>query len=1009
MTGSTRFRISDFGFRISIRNPQSAIRNLQLAALMALALCAGPLGAGEATPPAPKAPPAAEAKKDPAPPPPAAKAPEAPAETEAARRERLGKLHDAAEALYREGRLAEAQKLYAQIALEDPNFRRVASRLDAIRVKLQDDEKRARQKQVDQLLADADAHFAAGNYAAAAKACETVLALQPKNARAQRRLAEAAGELDLRRRVTSILDLSGPAAGSRELIAQAKTALGEGPEAPAEPKAAGDRPPVTRSTKELAAEAPAAAPLVPPAEAPAPQPKAAPPAAEADPQGRRLIQQAWDLAEGAKLDQDPRPMLHKALDILAPITTTSKHSERNKQTAALLRRSLMRRLAEGGQALTPEQAKKARLYQRYLEAEELFRKKSYDECAKLTAELMAEDRTFHLARSLNQEARIKAQELETAEKDLEHRMTIERRLAETDAMSVPQDLPPAVARPPIDLSRPVVRITSPELEEKLNQRVSVNLIEADLDYFLDLLFRSTGVNLIYNPEVVADKTITVHIANYPLRQLLDYIAKNHGLLFTTTEDGVLITTPDQPRLESFVIPFNYGLVDVGEAPPSGAVAGQGATAAPLPPPTTSNIETLIAALPSLIEWPQGSFTLVDRKMNLLYLRTTRDAYHEVIRMLDPIDQIPIQVLVKALFIDVRADNFESIGLKTTLNWLCGTSEAGQGWDFTKNTWYTDSTGALRPFTEYRTGKAEFPFTGERMGTEGADPAQFTWTGVFDRGTFEVILDALNRVSGTRTLAAPSVICVNNCTASISATETLVYIEDYEVDRADISGTTYGNPYYYQQQQQQQPIPGYYPGMLSSEPVITPVFAEDEYTGIVLDVAPSIGKDTRYISITLNPRYREKVDEYSFPVVLPYQSTTQTQQQNGQQGGTTASQPMTVTITRPIISERAISTKLTVADGSVVGLGGLVRHSKKRTMSKIPLLGDIPLLGWLFSNRSFKDEKSNLLIFVQIEVITPTGARYADSGRADETPVVGPRPRATGGEAAPPVVQPAPLP
>ncbi len=981
-------------------------RDPLVAALVALALCAGPLGAGEATPPAPKAPPAAEAKKkDAAPPAAEAKPPEAPAESEAARRERLGKLYDAAEGLYREGRLAEAQKLYAQIALEDPSFRRVASRLDAIRVKLQDEEMRARQKQVDELLADADAHFAAGNYAAAAKACETVLALQPKNRRAERRLAESAGELDLRRRVTSILDLPGPAAGPREVVAQAKTALGEGPEAP---PAAGDRPLVTRSTKDLGAEPPAATPAVVPAEAPASPPKAAPAAAEADPEGRRLIQQAWDLAEGAKLAQDPRPILHKALDTLAPISTTSKHSERNKQTAALLRRSLMRRLAEGGVALTPEQAKKARLYQRYLEAEELFRKKDYGECARVTGELMAEDRTFHLARSLNQEARIKAQERETAEKDLEHRMTIERRLAETDALSVPQDPPPAVARPPIDLSRPVVRIASPELEEKLNQRVSVNLIEADLDYFLDLLFRSTGVNLIYNPEVVADKTITVHIANYPLRQLLDYIAKNHGLMFTTTEDGVLITTPDQPRLESFVIPFNYGLVDVGEAPPSGAVAGQGGAAAPIPPPTTSNIETLIAALPSLIEWPQGSFTLVDRKMNLLYLRTTRDAYHEVVRMLDPIDQIPIQVLVKALFIDVRADNFESIGLKTTLNWLCGTNTASKGWDFENNAWYTDSTGALAPFTEYRTGKAEFPFSGERLGTEGADPGQFTWTGVFDRGTFEVILDALNRVSGTRTLAAPSVICVNNCTATISATETLVYIEDYEVDRSDISGTTYGNPYYYQDPTQQQQQQGYNQG-LSSEPVITPVFAEDEYTGIVLDVAPSIGKDTRYISITLNPRYREKVDEYSFPVVLPYQSTQTQQQTNGQTGGTTASQPMTVTITRPIISERSISTKLTVADGSVVGLGGLVRHSKKRTMSKIPLLGDIPILGFLFSNRSYKDEKSTLLIFVQIEVITPTGARYADSGRADETPVAGPRPRAAAGENAPPVVRPAPLP
>jgi len=390
-------------------------------------------------------------------------------------------------------------------------------------------------------------------------------------------------------------------------------------------------------------------------------------------------------------------------------------------------------------------------------------------------------------------------------------------------------------------------------------------------------------------------------------------------------------------------------------------------------------------------------------MNLLYVRTTRDAYREVVRMLDPIDQIPIQVHIRALFIDVRAENFESAGLKSTLEWLCGTNTESKGWDFTKHQWTTG------PFTEYREGSITLPFQGEPLSSKGDDPGQFAWTGVFDRGKFEVVLDALQRVGNTRTLAAPSVICVNNCTASINATETLVYVEDYEVDRADISGTSYGNPYYYQPPPSQ---PGqsqtYYPP-LSSEPVITPVFAEDEYTGIVLDVAPSVGRDTRFITLTLNPRYREKVDEFSFPVVLPYQSSTQSQPQNGGTGGTgtTTTQPLTVTITRPIISERSISTKLTVADGSVVGIGGLTRHSKKQVRSKVPILGDIPAIGWLFSTTAYKDEKSNLLIFVQVEVITPSGARYSDAGRAETTSTVPAREPVRVGTSRPPVVQPAP--
>ncbi len=952
----------------------------RLAAVLALALGAGTLSAGEAAkPPAPPEPPQRAAPA--AAPAAEAKPAEAPAESDAARRERLGKLYDAAEALYREGRLADAQKLYAQIALEDPNFRRVASRLASIRAKLQDDEKRARDAQIEQLLAVADAAFAAGRYEEAVKACETLLAIQPKNARAQQRLAESAGELDLRRRVTSIIAEPGKAAAP-EVVAQARTALG--PTAtPAEPPAPKGGPAVVRSTQDLTPAPPKATRVVGPQDnlvVPQPTPQTAAADVGDDPEGRRLIKEAWDLAESAKLAPDPRPVLHKVLDTLSPITSTSQHSERNKQTAALLRRSVVRRLAEGGRTLSPDEAKRAQLYKRYLEAEELFRQKRYEDCVAATTEILAEDRHFQLARTLNQEARIKTNEDKMVDKDLEHRLAFDRRMEEIEDLSVPRDFAPALQRPGIDLTRPALRAAGPELDEKLNQRVSVNLIEADLDYFLDLLFRSTGVNLIYNPEVVTGKTITVHITNYPLRQLLDYIAKNFALMFTTTRDGVLITTPDQPVLQSFVIPLNYGLVDVEEAPPSGAVAAQGGASAPIPPPTTSNIEKLITNLPQLCEWPQGSFTYLDRKMNLLYLRTTLDTYHEVVRLIDPVDQIPIQVLIKSLFIEINADEFESAGIQLEL----------------KNAKNTDNWHLME-------GKI-IQFGADSFSETTNTNATLKIAGVCDAGEWNLILDAIQRTSRARTLAAPNVICINNCTATISITQSLIYIEDYEVDRSDISGTSYGNPYYQQPvpvPTQQQFIPP-----LSSEPVITPVFAEDEYTGFTLDVCPSVGRDTRYISLTLNPRIREEIlPRLKFTVYLPTNTpvaATGTTQPTAQ----TSTGFQQVEIERPVIAEKSLSTKLTAADGSVVILGGLIQQKKTQVRNKVPWLGDLPLLGWLFSNTSYRDQKTNLLIFVQAEIITPTGARYADSGRVDETSVAPSRTRVEAEERTPPVVQPA---
>jgi len=232
---------------------------------------------------------------------------------------------------------------------------------------------------------------------------------------------------------------------------------------------------------------------------------------------------------------------------------------------------------------------------------------------------------------------------------------------------------------------------------------------------------------------------------------------------------------------------------------------------------------LIEQLPQLIEWPQGSFTYLDRKMNLLYVRTTRDAYAEVLRLLEPIDQIPHQVLIKTLFVEVNLEDYETFGISANL--MADDDERVQ------------LSGALDFSPEQLPGLTT-PTSGGTL----------SLAGVMTEPEFDLALDALQRTGTTRTLAAPNVICVNNCTARISVTQELIYVEDYEVDRADISGTTYGNPWNLINQQDPDAISNI--GALSSEPIIIPVFAEGEDTGFTLDVAPSIGKDSRYITLML---------------------------------------------------------------------------------------------------------------------------------------------------------------
>ena len=73
--------------------------------------------------------------------------------------------------------------------------------------------------------------------------------------------------------------------------------------------------------------------------------------------------------------------------------------------------------------------------------------------------------------------------------------------------------------------------------------------------------------------------------------------------------------------------------------------------------------------------------------------------------------------------------------------------------------------------------------------------------------------------------------------------------------------------------------------------------------------------------------------------------------------------------QPILDKREIATKLMIKNGQTVVLGGIYEKNTQRSKSKVPLLGDIPLLGWLFSSVSNKITNKELLIFITPKIIS----------------------------------------
>jgi general secretion pathway protein D len=74
------------------------------------------------------------------------------------------------------------------------------------------------------------------------------------------------------------------------------------------------------------------------------------------------------------------------------------------------------------------------------------------------------------------------------------------------------------------------------------------------------------------------------------------------------------------------------------------------------------------------------------------------------------------------------------------------------------------------------------------------------------------------------------------------------------------------------------------------------------------------------------------------------------------------------IVGPSTTKRSASTTVVVRDMQTMVIGGLIRDNVNSTTSKVPLLGDIPILGWLFKYKTTKVEKVNLMIFITPYII-----------------------------------------
>src|SRR5206468_10969905 len=216
-----------------------------------------------------------------------------------------------------------------------------------------------------------------------------------------------------------------------------------------------------------------------------------------------------------------------------------------------------------------------------------------------------------------------------------------------------------------------------------------------------------------------------------------------------------------------------------------------------------------------------------------------------------------------------------------------------------------------------------------LGTGGAAvaPGIFGLAGVMTNPQFQVVIRALNQKKGIDLLSAPRVTTKSRQRAVIEVVRGFRYATQYTPPQVpSITGGGGGT------------------GTVSISVVTptTPTACETRNTGVTLEVEPVVGGDAMTIDLNLVPQVVE------FEGFINYGSPINAIGVSTMMGGAiTTSVPVLLTenvINQPVFSTRKVTTSVSVYDGQTVVLGGLMREDVQKTEDKVPILGDIPLVG-----------------------------------------------------------------
>jgi len=436
------------------------------------------------------------------------------------------------------------------------------------------------------------------------------------------------------------------------------------------------------------------------------------------------------------------------------------------------------------------------------------------------------------------------------------------------------------------------------------ERLTLNFQDIETRAVLQLLADASGQNIVVSDSVSGN--VTLRLQNVPWDQALDIVLRTKGL-DKRKQDNVIIVAP-QAELAAREKADLAARKDVQELAPLRSEYLQVNYA------KAKDMEALIKTQSNSLLSPRGSVT-VDERTNTILLQDTSDRLSDIRRLVATLD-IPVrQVQIEARIVIVSNDFKRDLGVifgftnwqKNGQNGLVSTTGTAAGIDTMSNTFITGQNAINNAINA------------------GTTPVPLPTFGIPAAANRYNVNLPVSNPAGTFALG----ILGNN------------FIVDLELSaaQAETQANIISSPRVVTANQKEASIEQgvEIPYQQSASSGATTI--QFKKAVLALKVTPQITPDNRII-MDLDVR-----DDSVGNVVVA-------------SGG----------VNVPSINTREIATQVLVNDGQTVVLGGILETTQREDDTKVPYLGDIPVLGHLFKNTSHQDNKDELMIFITPKIV-----------------------------------------